>query len=110
MRPRRAFLVGLPLGAFLGIAYAITPITIVPGLVVAAWPVQRTGVPLATAAGLVIGFGAAFFGLIARVTYACAQDPSCVEPNAAPWLAIGAAIVGIGFVLGLVARWQARGR
>jgi hypothetical protein len=38
------------------------------------------------------------------VSWACSTDPSCVEPNVTVWLAIGAALLACGLLLGVAAR------
>ncbi|MGA2512948.1 MAG: hypothetical protein ABSG37_04960 [Candidatus Limnocylindrales bacterium] len=106
MQPRTALLVGLVLGGLLGFAYLLHPLTLFPSLVVWAWLLTRhPGLP-AIAGGL-IGFGASWMLLIGRVSWACATDHTCVQPNILPlWLAIGAAFLATGLLLALAARSQ----
>ena len=107
MRPRTTLLAGLVLGGFLSLAYLLAgPLTLFPGLLVWAWLLRQRPRTVAIAGGL-IGFGAIWALLIGRASWACATDPSCVQPSVTVlWLAIGAAFLASGVVLGLAVRRQ----
>jgi hypothetical protein len=107
MRPRTALLAGLVLGGFLALAYLLAgPLTLFPGLVVWAWLLRRRPRVVTNTGGL-IGFGAIWVLLIGRASWACATDPSCVQPDVTVlWLAIGAVFLAAGVVLGLASRGQ----
>ena len=107
MRPRTTLLAGLVFGGFLALAYLLAgPLTLFPGLLVWAWLLRRRPRPVATA-GSLIGFGAIWMLLIGRISWTCATDPSCIQPSVTVlWLAIGAAFLASGVVLGLAVRRQ----
>lgn len=107
MRPRTTWLAGLVLGGFLALAYLLAgPLTLFPGLMVWAWLLRRRPRTVAIAGGL-IGFGAVWVLFIGRMSWACATDPSCVQPGVTVlWLAIGAVFLAAGGVLGLASRGQ----
>jgi hypothetical protein len=107
VRPRTTLLAGLVLGGSLALAYLLAgPLTLFPGLLVWAWLLRRRPRLIATAGGL-IGFGAIWVLLIGRASWACATDPSCVQPDVTVlWLAIGAVFLAAGAVLGLACRGQ----
>jgi hypothetical protein len=108
VRPRTLFLTGLVLGAVVGLAFLLAgPVTLAPGLVVWTWLIIRRP-RFVGASGGFIGFGAAWLLLIGQVTYSCAIDPTCLEPNAEPWLLVGAAILSCGIVLGIATRREMR--
>jgi hypothetical protein len=110
VRPRTLFLTGLVLGAVVGFGFLLAgPVTLAPGLVVWAWLTIRRP-RFVGAAGGFIGFGAAWLLLIGQATYSCAIDPTCVEPNAEPWLVVGAAILSCGIALGIATHWDMRHR
>jgi hypothetical protein len=89
-----------------GLAYLTVPLTLFPGLLVWAWLLQRRR-RLPLIAGGLIGFGAIWLLLIGRMSWACANDPTCVVPDmTAFWLAIGAAFLACGVLLALAARSQ----
>jgi len=107
LRRGRAFPAGLALGALLGFAYLVAPVIVIPGLLAVAWLLSRFP-RLAALSGAFVGFGLMWLVVIARVTWACSTDPSCVEPNVTFWLAIGVVLLAAGLLLGLAARllWQ----
>jgi hypothetical protein len=107
MRPRTTLLAGLLLGGLLALAYLLAgPLTLFPGLLVWVWLLRRHPRLIATAGGLV-GVGAVWLLLIGRASWACASDPSCVQPDITVlWFAIGAAFLASGVVLGLASRGQ----
>ena len=100
---------GLAFGLVLGLAYLVVPLTLLPGLVVLGWLLSRFP-RLAGLSGAFVGFGLMWLALIGQVTWTCANDPSCVEPNATFWLAIGAVILLIGLLLGMIAWWERQPR
>jgi hypothetical protein len=105
MRPGTTLLAGLVLGGFLALGYLLGgPLTVLPGLLVWAWLLRRRPRVVAIAGGLV-GFGAIWMLLIGRISWACATDPSCVQPSVTVlWLAIGAVFLAAGVVLRLASR------
>ena len=110
MRPKTAMLVGLGFGGVFGLAYLVMPLTIFPAAAVWIWFLTRSPRRPATAGGL-IGFGAAWLLLIARMSLACASDSSCVQPdNLWVWLAVGGALVVLGAVLAVAARSELMAR
>jgi hypothetical protein len=103
MQPRKPWAVGFGLGALLGFAYLIYPLTLFPSLLVWWWLLTR-GARLHAIAGGLMGYGAAWLLVIGRVSWACSTDPTCVQPNILPfWLAIGAVFVAAGLLLLLLA-------
>jgi hypothetical protein len=100
MRPRTLFLTGLVLGAFLGLAFLLAPVTLLPALFVWTWVIARRP-RFVPASGALIGFGALWVLLIGQAAWRCAEDPSCTQPDVGPWLALGAGLVGVGIALGL---------
>jgi hypothetical protein len=59
-------------------------------------------------AGLSLGLGAAWVGLLIRAQLACQAfdaEPAqeCIQPDLGPWLALGGVFVAIGIVATLVA-------
>jgi hypothetical protein len=99
MLPRTPLVLGLVLGGLLGFAYLLHPITLFPGLLVWAWLINRRPRPLAISGGLV-GFGAVWMVLVGRISWACANDETCAQPNILPfWFAIGAIFLLVGLLL-----------
>ena len=99
------FLLGLAVGALLGLCYAVGAALLMwPGLVLVALLVAG-GPWSARLGGVLTGFGAMWFVLLAAITWTCARDPSCVQPNETFWVMIGATILVPGVVLGVVA-WR----
>jgi hypothetical protein len=107
MRPSTTVLAGLVLGGLMSLAYLLAgPLTLFPGLLVWAWLLRQRPRLVATA-GSLIGFGAVWMLLIGRISWACATDPSCVQPSVIGlWFAIGAVFLAAGVVLGLAVRRQ----
>ena len=104
VRPRTPLLVGFVFGGLFGFAYLVAPLTLFPGLLVWAWLLRRCPRMPAIAGGL-IGFGAIWLILLGRMSWACATDQTCVQPNILPlWLGIGAAFLATGLLLALAAR------
>jgi hypothetical protein len=109
MQPRTLLVAGLVLGGLLGCAYLVDPLTLFPGLLVWWWLLTKRPRWPAIAGGL-IGFGAAWMLLIGRVSWVCATDPTCSQPNTLPfWLTIGAVFVAAGLVVLLIGRRQSVG-
>jgi hypothetical protein len=105
-QPRTPFPLGLGLGGLLGFAYLMYPLTLFPSLLVWWWLLTRRR-RLPSIAGGLIGFGAAWMLLVGRVSWACANDKTCAQPNILPfWLAIGAVFLVVGLLLLLVSRGQ----
>lgn len=106
-RPWPNFLLGFGVGAVLGLCYAVGGgLLLWPGLVLVALLVA-TGPWSARLGGALTGFGAMWFVLLAEITWSCAQEPSCVQPNETFWVMIGGAILVPGLVLDLIA-WRDR--
>lgn len=104
-RPWPNFLLGLAVGAVLGVCYAVgAGLLLWPGLVLVAL-LAATGPLSARLGGVLTGFGVVWFALLAAVTWTCARQPSCVQPNETFWVIIGAAILAPGLVLDLIA-WR----
>ena len=104
MQPRRPLAVGLVVGGLLALAYLLHPITLFPSLLVWWWLSTQHPRQLAIAGGL-IGFGAAWMLLIGRVSWGCANDETCAQPDILPaWLAIGAVFMVVGLLLLLIGR------
>ena len=102
MPPRTLFLVGLVLGAVLGLGFLLAgPLTLVPGLVVWTWVFARRPRFVAGSGGL-IGFGFIWLLLLGQATYRCANDASCTQPDMTGWFSVGIAIVIAGVWLALV--------
>jgi hypothetical protein len=102
-RPWPDFLVGLGIGAVLGLCYAVGgAILLWPGLVLIALFVA-TGSWSARLGGALTGFGALWFILLASISWTCAQEPACVQPDETFWVLIGAAILLPGVILDLIA-------
>jgi len=98
--------VSLVLGGLLGFAYLLYPLTLFPSLLVWVWLLTRSPRLPAIAGGL-IGYGAAWLAVIGRVSWDCATDATCTQPNILPlWLAIGALFLAMGLVLLLIGRGQ----
>ena len=100
MRPRTLFLVGLVLGAFLGLTFVLAPFTLLPSLFVWTWVIARRP-RFVSASGGLIGFGALWVLVIGQAAWRCANDSTCTQPDMGPWLGFGAALVGAGIALGL---------
>jgi hypothetical protein len=99
MQPRTPLAVGFALGGLLGFAYLIYPLTLFPGLLVWWWLMTRRPRWPAISGGL-IGFGAAWIFTVGRVSWACATDPGCGQPNIlSVWLAIGAVFLVAGLLV-----------
>ena len=108
MRPQTLFLAGLVLGALLGLAFLLAPVTLLPGLFVWAWVVAKRP-HFVTSSGALIGFGVTWLLLIGQASWRCASDSSCTQPDVTPWLGVGAASVVGGTALGLLSRrWLRR--
>jgi hypothetical protein len=106
VQPRTPLAVGLALGGLLGFAYLVYPLTLFPGLLVWWWLFSRRPRWPAISGGL-MGLGAAWMFVIGRVSWVCATDPSCAQPNILPfWLAIGAVFLAAGLVVLLIGRRQ----
>lgn len=104
-RPRPNFLLGLAVGAALGLCYAVgAGLLLWPGLVLVALLVAEGPWP-ARMGGVLTGFGAMWFVLLAAIAWACARDAACTQPNASSWVMIGAAILVPGVVLDAIA-WR----
>jgi hypothetical protein len=105
MRLRSDVLAGLVGGGFLALAYLLAgPLTLIPGVVVWGWLLARHR-SLRALAATCVGFGAAWVLLIGRVTWTCANDPTCVVPSiTVVWLAPGVLLLAVGIVLGLATR------
>jgi hypothetical protein len=105
MRSRSDVLAGLIVGGFLALAYLLAgPLTLIPGVVVWGWLLARHR-SLPALAATCVGFGAVWVLLIGRVTWTCANDPTCVVPSiTVVWLAPGVLLLAVGIVLGLATR------
>lgn len=104
MRPQTLFLVGIVLGAFMGLATLVAgPLTLLPGLVVWAWLIARQP-RFVSASGGLLGFAAAWLLLLGQASWRCAHDSTCVQTDVTPWAAFGAALLLVGVALGLLSR------
>ncbi len=104
MRTRTLFLVGLLPGAVLGLAFVVSgPAIMVGGAFVLAWIIAYLP-RFASASGGLIGFGVVSFVLVGQAALRCATDTACSGPDVTPWLALSAALIAVGVVLGLETR------
>ncbi len=103
-------LAGSVAGAATGLAFLVGgTLVLIPGVVflvrAAVEPPRLLG-----AGGFLAGLGGAWFAMIGQATWRCAVDVSCSQPDMAPWLEVGAAILLAGAALSLVSwRRSARG-
>ena len=105
MRSRPTARMGLALGALMGFAYLVFPISVFPGLIVWVLLLRESDTRLPAIAGGLVGYGVAVLVLIGGANLACASDPTCVPLVVVPlWLALGLVPLALGLVLALVAR------
>ncbi len=102
MRTQRLFLLGLALGAVMGVAALIAgPLTVLPGVIVWSWLIVRRPRFVGASGGLV-GFGVAWLLLLGQAVWRCANDQTCAQVDPTPWLSFGGVFVVIGLVLGIL--------
>jgi hypothetical protein len=105
MQSRPTARLGLALGAVMGFAYLVFPISVFPGLIVWVLLLQGSDARLPAIAGGLVGYGVAVLLLIGGANLACANDPTCAAPVVMPlWLALGLVPLALGLMLALVAR------
>ncbi len=109
MKPRNAVVTGLLLGGFTSLSYLVMPITVFLTAVVWVWVLVRQPRRPALAGGLT-GFGLIWLVLLARVTWACLSDLSCVQPSFVwVWFAPGVVALVVGLTLLLADRSRSVG-
>lgn len=110
IRAQTLFLVGVVLGAVMGLAMLLAgPAILFPGLIIWTWLIAKRPRFVGASAGF-IGFGVAWLLLVGQAILRCANDPTCTQADQTAWFVFGGAFVAIGVALGLFSWWRLRGK